>query len=150
MDEPSAKLTIIKVCIACVLATGLMLAATELNWISSFVAPLIVIAGISVLFMSWRNWEFGVQSVLVIVIFEGAVRKWFLPSASDLVYFYKDFVMLASFIGYLSRPNKLPLLIKGQLQLLLVIIFAFLAYAIASITNPRAPHLLVGIFGVKA
>lgn len=144
-----AKVRHVKVLVACILGTALILAAAQTSWVSSFVAPLIIIVGIAVLFMALRNWELGVQAVLVIVVFEGAVRKWFLPSASDLVYFYKDFVMLASFIGYLSRRDKTPLVIKGRLQLLAVIIFAFLAYALASVSNPREPHFLVGLLGVK-
>jgi hypothetical protein len=121
----------------------------QANWVSNYLAPLIVIVGAVVLITAWRNWEFGVQAVLVIVIFEGAVRKWFLPSASDLVYFYKDFVMLASLVSYLSQRDKPPLFIKGQLRLFLITASAFLAYAIASASNPRLPHLLVGLFGVK-
>src|SRR5437764_9719914 len=93
------KVHYVKVLVACILGTGLILAAAQTSWVSSFIAPLIIIIGVAVLFMAWRNWELGVKAVLVIVVFEGAVRKWFLPSASDLVYFYKDFVMLASFIG---------------------------------------------------
>jgi hypothetical protein len=135
--------------VACILITVLIFAATKISGFSSFISPLVVIAGAALLFMAWRNWEFGIQALLVIVIFEGAVRKWFLPSASDLVYFYKDFIMLASIIGYLSRRNKTPLLIKGQLQILLVIISVFLVYAIASLANPSIPHPLVGLFGLK-
>jgi hypothetical protein len=150
ISEGRAKTPLIKALVACILATALIFAATQIGWFSSFVAPLVVISGGIVLYISWRNWEFGVQALLVLVVFEGAIRKWFLPSASELVYFYKDFIMLAALIGYLSRRNKPPLLIKQRLQPLLVIIVAFFAYALASISNPRIPHPLVGLFGVKA
>lgn len=136
--------------VACIVVTVLLFAATKINGFSTLIAPLVVMAGVALLFKAWRNWEFGIQALLVIVIFEGAVRKWFLPSASDLVYFYKDFVMLASIIGYLSRRNKTPLLIKGQLQILIITISAFLVYAVASLANPSIPHPLVGLFGLKA
>src|SRR5436189_4659174 len=111
-----------KILVACVLVTGSLFAATKIGWFASLVAPVIVFAGVALLYLSWRNWELGVQAVLVIVIFEGALRKWFFPSASDLVYFYKDFIMLAALVGYLSRRRKAPLLIKGRLRWLVVII----------------------------
>jgi hypothetical protein len=138
-----------KVIVACILVTGLLLAATSISWFSGFIAPLVIIVGAIVLYASWRNWEFGIQAVLVIVIFEGAVRKWFLPSASELVYFYKDVVMIASLLGYQSRRNKPLLLIKERIKPFLITVAAFLIYAIASILNPRAPHQLIGLFGLK-
>jgi hypothetical protein len=138
-----------KVVVACIFATVLLLAATNTSWFSSFIAPLVVIAGIIVLFSAWRNWEFGVQAVLVVVIFEGAVRKWFLPSANEFVYFYKDVVMIVSLLGYLSRRNKPLLLIKERIKPFLITVAALLVYAVASISNPRAPHQLIGLFGLK-
>ncbi|HEX8140330.1 MAG TPA: hypothetical protein VF544_22385 [Pyrinomonadaceae bacterium] len=138
-----------KVIVACIFATSLLLAAISTSWLSGFIVPLVIIAGIVILFSAWRNWEFGVQAVLVIVIFEGAVRKWLLPSASEFVYFYKDVVMIVSILSYLSRRNKPLLLIKERIKPFLITVAALLVYAVASISNPRAPHQLIGLFGLK-
>src|SRR5690349_5944708 len=43
-------------------------------------APFGFVAGVALLVQAARNWEFGLKSLLVVVIVEGAVRKWLLPS----------------------------------------------------------------------
>jgi hypothetical protein len=117
-------------------------------------APLSLLAGLLLLVAAWRSWEVGVQAILAVVVLEGAVRKWFLPSFSELVYFYKDALMLVVLASYLATRRaarrKSPLLIRGELKPLLVSIWALALYAVASVSNPRLPHPLVGLLGVKA
>jgi hypothetical protein len=124
--------------------------ATRSEGLTSLVAPLIIIAGGLLIIASWRNWELGVKSLLVIVILEGAVRKWFLPSLSDLVYFYKDFLMLVILVSYLLNKPKPPFLLKHELKLFSIILSAFALYVVASVSNPGLPHPVVGLLGVKA
>jgi hypothetical protein len=112
--------------------------------------PLIILAGGLLLIAAWRNWELGIQALLVIVIVEGAVRKWFLPSASELVYFYKDLLMIVIIISYLTKKRNPPFLIKHQVKIFSITLIAFTIYAVAAISNPRLPHPLVGLLGVKA
>ena len=100
--------------------------------------------------LAWRKWEFGVQALLVIVIVEGAIRKWFLPSYAELVYFYKDGLMCAIIIGYLAQRCKPPFIIKRQIKLFSGVVGAFALYAFAVVANPRAPHLWASLFGIKA
>jgi len=100
--------------------------------------------------LALRNWEHGIQIILVVVILEGAVRKWFLPSASEMVYFYKDVLMLATLIGYLRRSSRTPFLIKHRLKLLYIAIGAFLIYAALSMGLSLEIHPLIGLLGLKA
>lgn len=137
------------------LAAGLLsLAAiyslTRAETIPAVVEPLVIITGGALLIASWRNWEFGVQTLLVVLIAEGAIRKWFLPSASELVYFYKDVLMGAIVVGYLTEKRKSPFLIKRELKFFYATLLAFALYAVASVANPALPHPLVGLLGVKA
>jgi hypothetical protein len=99
---------------------------------------------------AWRNWEFGIKALLVVLIVEGAVRKWFLPSASEWVYFYKDFLMVVIVISYLTKGPRQPLRIKHAIKIFSVTLIAFALYGVASISNPSMPHPLVGLLGVKA
>lgn len=39
---------------------------------------------------------------MVLVIFEGAIRKWLLPGAQDLVYFGKDVLLIGAFGGFVA------------------------------------------------
>jgi hypothetical protein len=118
--------------------------------LTTLLAPLIIIAGGALVIASWRDWERGVKALLVIVILEGAVRKWFLPSLSDLVYFYKDFLMMVVLVSYLLNKHRQPFLLRHELKLFSIVLFAFALYVVASVSNPALPHPLVGLLGVKA
>ncbi|HEX6902208.1 MAG TPA: hypothetical protein VF789_21000 [Thermoanaerobaculia bacterium] len=110
---------------------------------------LVLLAGAAAAAWSVRNWRKAVQAALVLVIFEGAIRKWLLPGAQDLIYFAKDVLFLGSYIGYfLDRPRlriRTPALpgLYGLLALTAVL-------GLFQIFNPNLPNLLVGIFGFKA
>ena len=98
---------------------------------------------------AYRRWRQAVQAVMVLLIVEGALRKWVFPGSQDLVYFAKDILLLGAYAGYLrdrarlrDRPPALPFF-YGILVLAAVL-------GLFQIFNPRLPNLLVGIFGFKA
>jgi hypothetical protein len=132
------------------LGLALVVVATTTAVAEEVSAPLLMTIGAVLLVVAWRKWETGIQALLVILIIEGAVRKWFLPSASELVYFYKDFLMMVIVISYLRKGRRSPLLVKRELKVFSVLVIAFALYAIASISNTGLPHPLVGLLGVKA
>jgi hypothetical protein len=106
-------------------------------------APVLIVLAV-------RNWERGIQIILVVVIIEGAVRKWFLPSASEIVYFYKDLLMVATLLGYVRNRGKSPFVIKRRLKLLFIAMGAFLIYAVLSMGLSLEIHPLIGLLGLKA
>src|SRR5215208_1977590 len=81
------------------------------SWIDGL-APVFLASGAILLIAAFRNWQLGLQALLVVVVIEGAVRKWFLPSATELVYFYKDALMIIIMIAYRRQSRKTPFLIK--------------------------------------
>jgi hypothetical protein len=117
--------------------------------LSSLEPVLFVVAPVLVI-VAARNWERGIQIILVAVIVEGAVRKWFLPSASEMVYFYKDVLMAATLIGYFRKRRREPFAIKRRLRLVSITIVLFSFYALTSIGMPSGPHALIGLLGLKA
>jgi hypothetical protein len=145
-----ASSSVVKALFLGLLGLAAIYGATRTETVSAMVAPLILIAGGLLLIAAWRNWESGLQALLVVVVIEGAVRKWFLPSASELVYFYKDFLMAVVVISYLAKKRKAPLLIKHELKFFWITLIAFALYAAAAISNPSLPHPLVGLLGIKA
>jgi hypothetical protein len=136
--------------VAGLLGVGAIYAVTRGEYIPTITAPLIITVGAFLIFTAWRDWEAGIQALLVVLIIEGAVRKWFLPSASEFVYFYKDFLMVVVVVSYHRKKRKLPFLIKHELKLFSIILVSFAIYLVASISNPSLPHPLVGLLGVKA
>ncbi|HVQ40322.1 MAG TPA: hypothetical protein VMS31_22465 [Pyrinomonadaceae bacterium] len=150
IKEEPGRFSIILTLIAGLLGLAVVLAATTTPVAAEVSAPLLVTVGAALLVITWRKWETGIQALLVVLIIEGAVRKWFLPSASELVYFYKDILMVAIVISYLRKGRRIPLLVKRELKVFSVIVIAFALYVVASISNPGLPHPLVGALGVKA
>jgi len=53
---------------------------------------------ISIVYLSSLNWRRAIKAVLVVSVLEGAIRKWFLPEASDLIYFLKDIILVTAYV----------------------------------------------------
>lgn len=143
---------------ACFLGLVLVQVATRAGVVGGILAPFLVAGAVALLALSLKNWQFGVQSLLVVLIVEGAIRKWFLPSASELVYFYKDALMVAILIGYFRQGRKPPFLIKGQVSLFSATTYFFALYALAAMSelclmymvSSDKAHPLIGLLGLKA
>jgi hypothetical protein len=86
---------------------------------------------------------------LVLLIFEGALRKWLFPGAKDLIYFLKDFVILGAYINFflISRQE-----IKYRIEnfAIKLLIFLSVGWCIFQAFNPSLGSLVVGFFGLKA
>jgi len=146
----STQRTVAVTLLACAVCVIAILSATRGLVLVNLGTPFVVLGAAGLLFFGWRHWEFGVQSLLVIVIVEGALRKWFLPSYADLIYFYKDALMVAIVLGYFMHGRKAPFVIKRDIQFVVVTMFAFIIYAVSVAANPSAPHFLTNLFGIKA
>ena len=114
------------------------------------ITPALVLAavGLAVLW-SARNWRRALEAVLVLVVLEGAIRKWVVPGASSYVYFAKDALLLGVYWGYLRsaearrRSPSLPPPLVAALALAALV-------ALLGIFNPSLPSPLVGLLGFKA
>jgi hypothetical protein len=110
---------------------------------------LLVVAGCAAALWSIRRWRQAVRFGLVLLIFEGALRKWVFPGAQDLIYFAKDVFFLGSYIGFLREWPRLrvrPPLIPPLNAILMVATL----WGLLEVLNPNLPNLLVGILGFKA
>ncbi|BAZ24822.1 hypothetical protein NIES4073_57220 [Kalymmatonema gypsitolerans NIES-4073] len=98
--------------------------------------------------LSSINWRFSVKSVLFIVVIEGALRKWFLPQASDFIYFLKDFVLIGAYINYYLLSN---LESKPAIKNHIINIFVFLisGWCLVQAFNPSLGSPILGIVGLK-
>jgi hypothetical protein len=124
--------------------------ATRAADVTVFLQPLLLALAVVLVGMAVHTWERGVQAILVVVIIEGAIRKWFMPSATELVYFYKDALMIATLAGYYRKRRKAPFVIKRQLALVSTIVSVFIVYAFLAFVLPGGPPLLIGLLGLKA
>jgi hypothetical protein len=109
----------------------------------------IALLGALILFViSTSNWRRSVKVALVLVVIEGAVRKWILPQASDLVYFLKDIVLLGAYARYFIFEQKSNRALGArEMKALLWIAMAFIGF---QVFNTRLASVAVGLFGFKA
>src|SRR5580693_3277145 len=110
---------------------------------------LLVAAGAGITLWAVFRWRAALQLVMVLLVFEGALRKWLFPGAQDLVYLGKDAILLGAYLGYFRQSSQLRY--KPPALTLLYSLLAFGAmYGLLEIFNPNLPNLLVGAFGFKA
>lgn len=110
---------------------------------------LVILAGLAALIWAFRRWRTGVRVALVLVVLEGAIRKWLLPGAQDLIYFAKDIVLLGVYLGYLREAPRLRHRMPS-LPLLYPLLGLTAVFGLLQVFNPNLPGLLVGVLGFKA
>jgi hypothetical protein len=109
----------------------------------------VALAGCAAAFWAVRRWRVAVQLIMVLLILEGAIRKWVAPGAQDLVYFAKDVLLLGVYAGFFRDLPRLRSRLPRQPILYAVLAFGAL-FGLLEVFNPALPNVLVGIFGFKA
>jgi hypothetical protein len=96
-----------------------------------------------------KLWKQLVAFALLLVVVDGALRKWVVPSQSLVLFVLKDVVLWGGYAAYAWRRNPFelprPLRSTWVPPLLAVYVFVVLAQAF----NPRQPSLIVGALGLK-
>jgi hypothetical protein len=110
---------------------------------------LVVLLGGAAAVWAFRRWRTAAQAVMVLLILEGAIRKWIAPGAQDLVYLAKDVLLLGIYAGFVRDRPRLRLRQPAFPVLYGALLFGAL-WGVMEIFNPELPNLLVGIFGFKA
>jgi hypothetical protein len=107
--------------------------------------PLIVL--IFIVWLSSLNWRKSVKLALIIFVLEGALRKWVLPQASDMIYFLKDLVLLGAYLRfYLSSEPKY----HGKAGFFTNTLLMCIVWCVFQVFNPSLGSIIVGLFGLKA
>ncbi len=107
---------------------------------------LIIILPIALTYLSWQQL---IKGVLFLIIIDGALRKWVLPQASNLIYLMKDFVLVCAYIKYFLLSHKQKPLIKNN-----YVDFIHIFLALASVWllfqsfNSDLGSPIIGIFGL--
>jgi hypothetical protein len=87
--------------------------------------------------------------LLALLIYDGAIRKWLLPNAEQLVFVAKDALLVLTLLVYLfsqrrkRRSSTMPPTVR-----LCIVLYSW--WVILEIFNPNLPNLLVGIWGAKS
>ncbi len=106
----------------------------------------VVILALIIIFGASKNWKLSIKSILVLVIIEGALRRWVFPQARDLIYFFKDLILIGSYIGFASQPrpmiDRYPFI--KELTVVIAIVCCLQAF------NPSLGSPIVGLIGIRA
>jgi len=107
-----------------------------------------LLAVLTIFYLSFNNWKTAVKAVFFLTVMEGALRKWVLPQASELIYFLKDLVLLGAYIrfyGTAATRGKFKV-INHPVNILIILVFI---WCIFQALNPSLGTVVVGIFGLK-
>src|SRR5215510_720808 len=96
-----------------------------------------------------RYWQQALFGVFVLVVFEGALRKWALPSAQAQIYLVKDAILLAVYLGFVLYARRNQPVLRGVTSIKVVLLLAFV-FSCFEVLNPNSPSILVGLVGLKA
>ena len=110
---------------------------------------LLVLLGCALGVWSVKRWRLAVFVGMILVIFEGAIRKWLLPGSQDLIYFAKDVFFLGSYVGFFQSRERLRLRYPQAPRLYAALVLGTV-WGVFEIFNPRLPNFLLGLLGFKA
>jgi hypothetical protein len=109
---------------------------------------LLIVAGIVALGLSAANWRYAVFVTMLLVVFEGALRKWVLPEAQAALYFAKDVVLLGAYLGFAMTKGFEAPASRARPFILLLAISA--VYGAVEMLHPALPSLAVAAVGWRA
>jgi hypothetical protein len=110
---------------------------------------LVIFGAAGVTLWAVANWRQALQLVMVLLVVEGAIRKWVFPGAQDVVYLAKDVILVGTYAGFLRERTRhrfqalVPAVLLTALALGGVV-------GLLEVFNPNLPNLLVGVLGWKA
>jgi hypothetical protein len=96
-----------------------------------------------------QYWQRALFAVFVLLVFEGALRKWAFPSAQAQLYLVKDGILLAAYLGFILDSRKKRPEPKGVRLIKIILIVGFV-WGCIEVFNPNSPSILVGLVGVKS
>jgi O-Antigen ligase len=106
--------------------------------------------GALLLTLAARYWRFATWAALVLMIYEGALRKWFLPQFQEHIYFLKDLLLLGAYVGcfFGSRVMRSRPLFQRHSANLIIGVYAL--FCTLQVLNPRLPNWMVGLYGCES
>jgi hypothetical protein len=107
-----------------------------------------LLACVVIVYFSALKWRRTVKAVFILLVIEGALRKWVLPQASEMIYFLKDIVLFGAYFSFYCFPvieKKLP----SKFKIINILIFVAIGWCVFQVFNPSLGSPLVGIFGLR-
>jgi hypothetical protein len=109
---------------------------------------LVAVSGLLLASLGFFRWRWAVIAVLVLVVTEGALRKWIFPEVANYIYFAKDFVLLAAYAGFCMENTTRSTTVSFGLFPVVLSVAALIVGL--QVFNSRLGEPLIGLFGFKA
>lgn len=110
----------------------------------------IILSGIAILLLvsmfTFANWRAGVKIACVMVLAEGAIRKW-VPGAQELAYFVKDIFLVGAYMRFYFSPT--PELRSWRLRVPMGALVLLCAITSFSAINPNIGSIILALYGLK-
>jgi len=97
-----------------------------------------------------KLWKWVVGLFFVLVMVDGALRKWLLPGQSAALFVLKDVVLWGGFFLYTLRRSPLELPRPLYRTAAPLLIGGYIFFILLQVFNPRLPNLMVGAVGLKS
>lgn len=101
-----------------------------------------------IILLSMMNWRRAVHAALITALLEGALRKWVLPQASELVYFLKDIILLGAYLKFFMFPDPEDRGWRLNIPHTLIVSVVFIL-VLAGALNPNIGSPLLAVYGLK-
>lgn len=96
---------------------------------------------------TFANWRFGVKAAFIIVLLEGAIRKWVFPQGQELVYFLKDIFLIGAYLKFYFSPDSDIRAWRIRAPVGLVLLMCCLISF--SAMNPNIGSVVLALYGLK-
>jgi hypothetical protein len=105
-------------------------------------------AAIAAIAVSMVYWRHAVFAAMLLLVFEGALRKWVLPEAQAALYLAKDVLLIGAYAGFaLSKGLTTPV---KRAQPFIVPLVLSAAYGAVEMLNPALPSLTLAAVGWRS
>ena len=92
--------------------------------------------------------RWGLGLFLLLLIYDGALRKWLVPGAEQILFIAKDALLLALLLYVaLGHRRKGPAVMQPTVRLLFML---YAVWVVLEVANLALPNLLVGLWGLKS
>ena len=93
-------------------------------------------------------WRQAVFAAMLLLIFEGALRKWALPDAQAALYLAKDVLLIGAYAGFAFTKGFAAPGARAQPFVVLLVLSA--AYGVLAMLNPALPSLTLAAVGWRS
>lgn len=98
--------------------------------------------------LSVAYWRQATLAAMLLLVLEGALRKWVLPDAQAYLYLAKDLFLLGAYVGFLATKGIAAPVPQARPLLLLLALAA--AYGTLELLNPALPSLALAAVGWRS